>query len=140
MIVLKKICILLSVILCIVSFSGCSKAGDVSNVEIVSIESEYFSQDDIVDAIDAVKAEFVGFAGCTLTKIGYIGDEKMLDYLSDEVLDNPPYIILDCEFSTSESSTEEGFNANETYQYGWWKWYLEKDAFGNWEIDNYGVA
>lgn len=64
----------------------------------------------------------------------------MLDYLSDEVLDNPPYIILDCEFSTSESSGEDGFNGNETYQYGCWKWYLEKDALGNWKIDNYGVA
>ncbi len=137
---MKRICILLSIILCIASFSGCSKSGDISNVEIVSIESKYFSQDDIYKAIDVVKAEFVGFTGCTLTKIGYIGDEKMLDYLSDEVLDNPPYIILDCEFSTSEYSVEDGFNGNETYQYGWWKWYLEKDALGNWKIDNYGVA
>lgn len=137
---MKKICILLSTILCIVSFYGCSKTGNVSNAEIVSTESEIFSQKDILEAIDVVKTEFVGFTGCTLTKIGYIGDEKMLDYLSDEVLDNPPYMILDCEFSTSESSVEDGFNGNETYQYGWWKWYLEKDSFGNWKIDNYGVA
>ena len=121
-------------------FTGCSNMGNVSNAEIVTIESKIYSQEEILDAIDVVKAEFVGFTGCTLTKIGYIGDEKMLDYLSDEVLDNPPYIILDCEFSTSESSAEDGFNGNETYQYGWWKWYLEKDALGNWKIDNYGVA
>lgn len=137
---MKKICVLLSIILCIVSLCSCSKTGNVSNVEIVSTESEFFSQSDILDAIEVVKAEFIGFTGCTLTKIGYIGDEKMLDYLSDEVLDNPPYIILDCEFSTSESSGEDGFNGNETYQYGCWKWYLEKDALGNWKIDNYGVA
>ena len=137
---MKKICILLSIILCISLFTGCSNMGNVSNAEIVTIESKIYSQEEILDAIDIVKAEFVGFTGCTLTKIGYIGDEKMLDYLSDEVLDNPPYIILDCEFSTSESSAEDGFNGNETYQYGWWKWYLEKDALGNWKIDNYGVA
>lgn len=137
---MKKICVLLSIILCIVSLCSCSKIGNVSNVEIVSTESEFFSQSDILDAIEVVKAEFIGFTGCTLTKIGYIGDEKMLDYLSDEVLDNPPCIILDCEFSTSESSGKDGFNENETYKYGWWKWYLEKDAFGNWKIDNYGVA
>lgn len=137
---MKNICILLSIILCIVSLCSCSNTGNVSNVEIISTESEIFSQSDILDAIEVVKTEFIGFTGCTLTKIGYVGDEKMLDYLSDEVLDNPPYIILDCEFSTSESSVEDGFNGNETYQYGWWKWYLEKDALGNWKIDNYGVA
>lgn len=137
---MKKICILLSIILCISLFTGCSNAGNVSNVEIVTIESEIYSQEEILDAIDVVKKEFSGFTGCTLTKIGYIGDEKMIENLSNEVLDNPPYIILDCEFTTSKSSTEEGFNSNETYQYGWWKWYLEKDAFGNWKIDNYGMA
>ena len=140
MIILKKLCILLSIILCIVSFSSCSTAGNVKNAEIVTIESEIFTEKEILEAIKVVKSEFVGFTGCTLTKIGYIGDEKMLDYLSDEVLDNPPYIILDCEFTTSESSGEEGFNVNETYQYGCWKWYLEKDVFGNWKIDNYGMA
>ena len=107
---MKKICILLSIILCISLFTDCSNTGNVSNAEIVTIESKIYSQEEILDAIDVVKAEFVGFTGCTLTKIGYIGDEKMLDYLSDEVLDNPPYIILDCEFSTSESSAEDGFN------------------------------
>lgn len=137
---MKKICILLSIILCISLFTGCSNTGNVKNAEIVTIESEIFTEKEILDAIDVVKAEFVGFTGCTLTKIGYIGDEKMLDYLSDEVLDNPPYIILDCEFTTSESSGEEGFNVNETYEYGCWNWYLEKDVFGNWKIDNYGVA
>ena len=137
---MKKICILLSIILCIVSFSSCSNTGNVKNVEIVTTESEFFTEKEILDAIEVVKAEFIGFTGCTLTKIGYIGDDTMYDYLSDAVLDNPPYIILDCEFFTSNSSVEEGFNANETYEYGWWKWYLEKDDFGNWKIDNYGVA
>ncbi len=139
---MKKICILLSIILCVVSFSGCSKVGgDVSNVEIVSIESNIYSQEEILDAIDVVKAEFLGFTGCTLTKIGYVGDQEMYNVVATEdALDNPPWIVLDCEFTTSELSTKEGFNANETYQYGWWKWYLEKDAFGNWKIDTYGVA
>lgn len=137
---MKKICVLLSIILCIVSLCSCSKTGNISNVEIVSTESEFFSQSDILDAIEVVKAEFIGFTGCTLTKIGYIGDEKMLDYLSDEVLDNPPYIILDCEFKTSITSASEGFNAYETYEYGWWKWYLSKDDAGNWIIDTYGLG
>lgn len=138
---MKKICILLSIILCISLFIGCSNMGNVSNVEIVTIESEIYSQEEILDAIDVVKAEFVGFTGCTLTKIGYVGDQEMYKVVATEdVLDDPPYIILDCEFSTSESSAEDGFNENEIYQYGWWKWYLEKDALGNWKIDNYGVA
>lgn len=137
---MNKLCVLLSVILCLVSLCGCSQTGDVSNVEIISTESDLFSQEDILDAINVVRKEFSGFTGCTLTKIGYVGDEKMIENLSDEVLDNPPYIILDCEFTTSESSAEEGFNSNETYKYGIWKWYLVKDSFGNWKIDNYGVA
>lgn len=137
---MKKICILLSIILCISLFTGCSNTGNVSNVEIVTIESKIYSQEEILDAIEVVEEKFVGFTGCTLTKIGYIGDEEMYDYLSDEVLDNPSYIVLDCEFTTSESSVEEGFNANETYEYGCWTWYLKKDVFGNWKIENYGQA
>ena len=138
---MKKICILLSIILCISLFTGCSNTGNVSNAEIVTIESKIYSQEEILDAIDVVKAEFVGFTGCTLTKIGYVGDQEMYKVVATEdVLDDPPYIILDCEFTTSDSSAEEGFNSNETYKYGIWKWYLEKDALGNWKIDNYGVA
>ena len=137
---MKKICILLSIILCIVFFSGCSYTGNVKNVEIITTESEFFTEKEILDAIEVVKAKFVGFTGCTLTKIGYIGDEKMLDYLPNEVPDNPSYIVLDCEFKTSFTSTSDGFNANETYEYGWWKWYLIKDDSGNWIIENYGVA
>ena len=143
---MKKICVLLSIILSIVSFSGCSNTssvkntGNVRNAEIASIESKLFTEKEILDAIEVVKAKFVSFTGCTLTKIGYIGDKQMRDYLSDEALNNPSYIVLDCEFTTSASSGRDGFNENETYQYGCWKWYLEKDVFGNWKIDNYGMA
>jgi hypothetical protein len=91
--IVKKICILLTIILCIVSFASCSKTGNVTNVEIVSIESKIYSQEEILDAIEVVKTKFGGFTGCTLTKIGYIGDENLYDYLSDEALNNPSYIV-----------------------------------------------
>ena len=144
---MKKICVILSIILCIVSFSGCSNTsnvkntGNVKNAEIVTIESEIFTEKEILDAIDVVKAEFVGFTGCTLTKIGYVGDQETYKTVcTEDALVNPPWITLDCEFTTSSSSFSEGFNNNETYAYGLWKWYLIKDDSGNWIIDNYGVA
>ena len=137
---MKRFCIFLSVILFLFSFSGCSKAsGNVSNVKIVSVESYIYSQDEILDAIEVVKTDFLGFTGCTLTKIGYVGDQETYKTVcTEDALVNPPWITLDCEFTVSVFSFSEGFN--KTYEYGEWKWYLIKDDSGNWVIDNYGIG
>ncbi len=137
--ILKRFTILL-LCLCIFFLSSCSYVGDVSNVEIITVESKYFTQDEILEAIEIVKTEFVDFDGCTLVKVGYVGDEKLVENIVGNKHENPQFIVLDCEFKTSITSASEGFNAYETYEYGWWKWYLSKDDAGNWIIDTYGLG
>lgn len=135
---MRKMCIILSLILCITFFCSCSSVGNVDDVEIIDVKSEYFTEDEINFAIDLVNKEFINFDGCKLTKIGYVGDENNT-YLPFET-DKPEGLILDCEFTTTSSSAREGFNPNETYNYGTWKWYVERDRSGEWYIANYGVA
>lgn len=135
---MKKICIFIFLIFCILIFSACSNKGNVSNVEIINIQSGHYSQEEIIDAIEVVKSEFIDFTGCTLTKIGYVGDDNNPDL--PFAVDEPKGITLDCEFTTSHSSGEDGFNSNETYDYGMWTWYLEKNSSGEWVIVNYGVC
>lgn len=54
-------------------------SGNVENVEIKSVGSNIFSEDDIESAINTTIAYFKAeFSGCTLTEIVYAGDEKRI--------------------------------------------------------------
>ena len=128
--------IFISMIFFLIILGGCSTPDIKTNAEVIAVESQYYSQEDIREAIEVVEKKFISFTGCTLTKIGYVGDDKIADYTNDM----SSYIVLDCEFSTSESSISEGFEPNYIYDYGVWTWYLTKDVFGNWTIEDYGVA
>lgn len=56
--------------------------GDISSVQIIPIESEIYSNNEINSAINVILEYFEeNFNGCLLMKIGYIGDEKIVTTL-----------------------------------------------------------
>lgn len=137
---MKKICILLSIILCVVSLSSCSNTRNVENVEIVSIESEFFSKDEINSAIDVVKEQLMTseFDDCNVTKIGYVGDGRVESSYPKGVPEEPMMIIT-CEFRV-KLFADNGFNALSKYPFGTYCFYLELNDDNKWEIINYGMG
>ena len=52
------------------------RPGNVAHVEVIKVESSLYSQNDINDAIEVIKNDFVNeWDGCELFDIYYGGDE-----------------------------------------------------------------
>ncbi len=134
--VVKKFLICCVAALILVNMLG----GKISGVEIVPQASAIYSEQDIDAAIRTVRVYFkLSFFDCTLTEIGYIGDEHQEEfaelaehYGSDEV------IILTSSFDVGKLGGDGSFNANSTYS--GWTWELKRDLGGKWRLVNYGFA
>ena len=122
----------------------CACGGNVKNVQIDSVESELYSEEDINSAIRVIVHEFDhSWAGCTLTNISYAGDEitkseseYYLDtigiYKADEL------IILISSFDVDETGGDGSLNPNSTYD--GWKWILIRDNGGAWKHVDHGYG
>ena len=132
----RIVCLLLAALLA-VSLTGCGRIS--STLEITCDTSQIYSTVEIHDAMDVAKAYFQReFDGCTMTALGYIGDEKKDDmdgfarqYGVDEV------IVLVSDFETGRFG-DEALNANDTYRN--WKWVLARNSDGNWEHKTHGYG
>lgn len=150
---MKKIIVAVAVIVALV-FVGCLAyifcdsvpMGDVSNVSYTDKHnSQKFSDEEINEAIDAVKKKFKDFEGCTLTEL-YFDEEKnnteTLSYLSNgkgsvngATEDN--VIILLSSFDVDESGGDGSFNSNSTYDD--WMWILiRENKISTWVVDDWG--
>lgn len=134
---MKKICVLLSIILCIVSLCGCS---NTNYIEVINCESKYFTQDEINSAIDVVKEQLMSsdFDDCNVTQIGYVGDERV-ECSYPKGAPEKPMMIITCEFRT-KLFADNGFNALSKYPFGTYCFYLELNDDNKWEIINYGMG
>ena len=122
----KWIPMILAVLL---TFTLCS-CGDVSEVNVVHVDSEIYSQSDINSAVRAVKNyfRFTGW-GCKLTEIKYIGDERSARF----------------EALAKDHEAVDGIVLTSTYETGGttrtrWEWDLVRGKNGRWRIVNYGYA
>ena len=125
----KVICLALAALL-VLGLTGCGKLS--SSMEITCDTSQIYSTAEIHDAMDVVKTHFRRhFDGCTMTALGYIGDEKK-DYMDgfaaqygvDEV------IVLVGDFETGSSGGDGSLNPNDTYSS--YKWILLREKDGSW--------
>ncbi len=134
-----KYLILTLVLAGMVSFAACGKnSGDISKVQVNEwTTSDLYTDSDIESAIQTAEDYFSSeFGGCTLTTIGYAGDDSENEaaewaeqYGADEA------IILEFSFSAG-SSVADGFEAD-TFYMGW-KWILIRDDGGNWRYATHG--
>lgn len=128
-----------SVLLCfllVLLMAGCR--GDVSNVKVLEYKSDIYSEEEIEEAIEAVKKYFRSeFSGCTLTEITYAGDDKILSYEdwatrndADEV------IVLISSFDVDASGGDGSLNPNSTYSN--WSWILARRNGEKWQHVDHG--
>ncbi len=112
--------------------------GDVSEVEIKTVKSNIYTNEDIQSAINVVIKNFKKeFDGCKLLEIYYVGDDRKEEfdewaknYKKDEV------IILESSFYVDSSGESQGFNPDYTYKdFGW---ILARNKGEAWELRTCG--
>jgi hypothetical protein len=120
----------------IISLSACG--GNIKNVNVVDVESEIYTSDDINSAIETILKEFnKNWKGCTLKEIYYAGDEVSKNYQdwadrsnADEV------IVLLSSFDVDSSGGDGSLNPNSTYD--GWMWILVRNTGGQWKHVDHG--
>ena len=68
---MKKAIALLTAAVLLTLLCSCA---DVSHAEVDHGSSKLYSSEELADAADAVKREFLGLSGCTLYSLKYTGD------------------------------------------------------------------
>ena len=115
--------------------------GKVDNVEVPDWKpSEIYTDTEIEAAIKTVKEYFKKeFDGCTLTKVGYVGDTfadefaaRAEQYNADEA------IILYSSFDVDSSGGDGSLNPNSTYDD--WQWILIRNVNGEWRHADHGYG
>lgn len=135
---MKKLLPLLLSALLVLSLTGCGRIS--TSMEITCDTSQRYSTTDIHDAMDVVKNVFRRhFDGCTMTAIGYIGDEKQkmmeeyaLQYGVEEV------IVLVSDFKAGRTGGDGSLTPDNTYRN--YKWILLRDRNGSWSHADHGYG
>ena len=121
---------LLPILLAILFALTLSSCGDISDVTVLDVESEIYSESDINAAVRAVKSyfRFTGW-GCRLIEIEYIGDEYSERF----------------EALAKDHDAVEGIVLTSSYDDGdtirtRWEWELVRGKLGRWKIVNFGYC
>ncbi len=120
----------------LLSLSACG--GSVKNVNIIEVQSDYYSSNEINSAIETIVKEFdKKWDGCTLNEIYYAGDDVSIGYQewadrngADEV------IVLMSSFEVDSSGGDGTLNPNSTYD--GWIWILIRYTDGPWRHVDHG--
>lgn len=126
----KVISILLTVVILTILLTAC---GNVAHVTRTKVDSDYFTQEEIDDAIDVIVDYFRReFDGCTLNEIHYIGDERLYRMKQDP--DDVDMIVLESTFTTGGYS-DGSLTPNTTYD--GYTWTLRRTDGGKWTHNIY---
>ena len=108
------------------------------NVTVLNEDSAIYSEEDIDAAVETVIDYFgENFTGCTLTKLGYAGDEvnrREADFLDQYGGDE--LIVLSSSFDVDASGGDGSLNPDSTYD--GWNWILVRDTGGDWRHADHG--
>lgn len=132
----KLICLFL--LLCLL-LTGCG-GGDASQVQVLTGESELFTEGEIEDAMEVAMNYFrKEFDGCTMTKIEYIESKSQpaarewaRQYGAEEA------IVLYSSFDVDASGGDGSLNPNSTYNN--WQWILTRNEGENWVLRTWGYG
>lgn len=129
----KTIVIIIGILLLI----GCTlKNGDVSNTDIIKVESNIFTENDLNDGINSVYDYFKKeYKGCELLNIKYIGDENN-NYEDWAKRNNKEeYIAFISDFIVHDNSKVQSLNEE---KYTNWNWILVRNKGEKWTVVDNG--
>lgn len=135
---MKKMLPVLLLGVLVLSLTGCGRIS--GNVLITNEASDIYQVEEIEAAMDVAQRYFrLNFNGCTLTEIGYIGDEKRMSMEEwAEQYDADQAIVLTSTFETDRRGGDGSLNTNETYRN--FKWILIRDLGGEWSHADHGYG
>lgn len=98
--------------------------GDISNVRILPFESEIFTDEEIMAAINVILEEFnsESWWGCTMVEIGYAGDAETQRYNYAKSIPDNNGIVLISTFTTGDRCVDGALDYNATWSD--WLWIL----------------
>lgn len=135
---MKKIFCLMGLLALLLT--GCGRGGNASEVQVITGESEIYTQREIENAMETAMDYFrKEFDGCTMTKIEYnegksggAAEEWARQYGADEG------IVLYSSFDVDASGGDGSLNPNSTYNN--WQWVLTRDRGGKWVLRTWGYG
>lgn len=128
------VAIILIIILIIAIVVIFNKKGDISNVNIISKESEIYSKNDIESAINETLRYFKkNFKGCSLLELEYIGDEENNNYIDWARRNNKEQVIVFISSFNVDSSGGEHGALNPNSKYEDYKFILVRNNNGIWK-------
>ena len=114
--------------------------GDVSNAKIIRVESEIYSNEEINSAINVILERFKeNYNGCSLLKIGYIGDEKNDEYIDWAERNNKSEVIVFIsDFKVAPNAGDGILNSDSEYK--GYSWILVRNENENWTYADCGYG
>lgn len=114
--------------------------GDVSNVKIIPMESEIYSNEEINSAINVIFERFKeNYNGCSLLKIEYIGDEKNDEYIDWAERNNKSEVIVFIsDFKVAPNAGDGILNSDSEYK--GYRWILVRNENENWTYADCGYG
>lgn len=133
---MKKAIIFLISATVLFSLSACG--GNVRNVNIIDVDSEIYTSDEIMSAIETIIKEFdKNWSGCTLKEIYYAGDDITRGYQDwADRNDADEVIVLLSSFDVDRSGGDGSLNPNSSYHH--WNWILVRTNGGEWQHIDHG--
>lgn len=127
---MKRIVYFLACMIIVFILSSCG--GNVKNINIIEVESNRYTSDDINSAIKVIINEFdKSWNGCTLKEIYYAGDEASHNHQDwADRNDADEVIVLLSSFDVDSSGGDGSLNPNSTYDN--WNWILVRNTDGKW--------
>ena len=135
---MKKILCLMLTALLVLSLVGCGKIS--ATVEITCDTSQHYTTADIHDAMDVVQSYFRRhFNGCTMTTLGYAGDEKWkaMEEWADQYAANEAIVLVSA-FETDRKGGDGSLKPNDVYRN--YQWILVRNSRGEWEHKTHGYG
>lgn len=116
------------------TLAACSGRGVTADAVKDDIHSDIYSESEYDSAVKTVFKYFRGFSGCSMTQIGYAGDEITAEY--EQQYGQGNVIVLTSSFTTDEKAGDGSLNPNSEYDD--WMWILTRENGGRWVVTDYG--
>ncbi|MBQ8751531.1 MAG: hypothetical protein IJZ13_00315 [Clostridia bacterium] len=114
--------------------------GNVALARVAEVDSTIYSQAEISAAVRVAMSYFkTHFDGCTLTAIGYAGDDTAAECASwARQYDADEAIILLSDFEVDANGGGGSLQPDSTYTN--WQWVLVRDGNGSWRHATHGYG
>ncbi|MBE6030402.1 MAG: hypothetical protein E7225_02245 [Clostridiales bacterium] len=135
---MKRLIAFTLVAVIVFSLVACGSGGDVSTYGRRLDESDFYSEEEVISAMDVVEKYFKKeFRGCELKNLEF-KEEKSLEAADEwaEQYNDEKAIILISEFYVDSSGGDGSFEPDSTYSN--WQWILTKSGGEDWKLQTWG--